>query len=163
MVKVNFKGVVVVTVGDAPVVQAETLSKLIAAHTSGKAAVTALTARVDDPKSYGRIVRDQKGQVKAVVEDKDCNAEQKAICEVNTGIYCLSWPEVKEGLEGLNCNNNQNEYYLTDLVAWAYNSGKGAASVILDDWREVAGVNSRVELADAARHLRDITLTRLAP
>lgn len=162
LVKDDFKGVVVVTVGDAPVVQAETLSKLIAAHKNGKAAVTALTAKVDDPKSYGRIVRDAKGQVQAVVEDKDCSAEQKAICEVNTGIYCLSWPEVKEGLEGLNCNNNQNEYYLTDLVDWAYNSGKGAASVILDDWREVAGVNSRVELADAARHLRDITLTRLA-
>lgn len=158
----KFKGIVIVTVGDAPVIQAETLRALVESHKASGVAVTALTAVVDDPKNYGRIKRDHSGNVQAVVEDKDASPEEKKICEVNTGIYCFSWPEVKEGLNSLTCENKQKEYYLTDLVYWAYKSGKGASSEVLKDWREVAGINSRVELAEAARHLRDVTNTRLA-
>lgn len=160
--KDKFAGTLLVTVGDAPVIQSATLRRLIENHQSSGALVTALTAKVADPKNYGRIARDAQGKVLAVVEDRDCSDAQKKILEVNTGIYCLEWPAVKEGLTGLSCNNSQKEYYLTDLVAWAAKQRGGAASVILDDWREVAGINSRIELAEAARHLRDITLTKLA-
>lgn len=158
----DFNGHVIVTVGDAPVIQSATLKNLLLSHIESGVAVTALTAIVEDPKNYGRIVRDDAGKVRAVVEDRDASEAEKAICEVNTGIYCLSWPQVKDGLQSLTCENMQKEYYLTDLVGWAYKSGAGAAAVALSDWREMAGINSRLELADAARHLRDITVNKLA-
>lgn len=158
----GFSGTLLVTVGDAPVIQSATLAALLAAHRESGAAVTALTAVVDDPKNYGRMVRDGEGKVRGIVEDKDASPEEKLIKEVNTGIYCLEWPTVQAGLNSLSCNNRQKEYYLTDLVAWAYNNKLGTATMVLDDYREVSGINSRVELAEAARHLRDITLTKLA-
>lgn len=158
----NFKGYLIVTVGDAPVIQAETLRALLDKHVLSGAAVTALTAIVDDPKNYGRIVRDQNGAVKAVVEDKDASADEKKIKEVNTGIYCLSWPAVQNGLKDLKCENKQNEYYLTDLVGWAHRAGLGAETQVLEDWREMAGINSRIELSEAMKYLRDIKLSRLS-
>jgi len=158
----DFKGTLIVTVGDAPVIQAESLKALLAHHYATKGIVTALTTELLDAKNYGRILRDYEGRVRGIVEDKDATAEQKLIREINTGIYALAWPEVAEGLKGLSNNNKQNEYYLTDLVAWAYEHAHGAQALILNDPRQVAGINSRLELAEAIRLLRDITIEKLS-
>lgn len=158
----DFKGTLLVTVGDAPVMQAETLKALLEKHRASLSAITALTAHLDEPQGYGRMVRDGKGQIQGIVEDKDATDLQKQIKEVNTGIYCLEWPLMAEGLSGLSCDNRQKEYYLTDLVAWAYGKGLKTESLVLADYREVVGINSRLELAEAARHLRDIVATRLS-
>ncbi|MBU6452308.1 MAG: bifunctional UDP-N-acetylglucosamine diphosphorylase/glucosamine-1-phosphate N-acetyltransferase GlmU [Cyanobacteria bacterium REEB67] len=158
----DFHGTLIVTVGDAPVIQPEPLQALLAHHHAQKATVTALTTELLDAKNYGRILRDYEGRVRSIVEDKDANSEQKLIREINTGIYALAWPEVSEGLKGLSNNNKQKEYYLTDLVAWAYERGHSAHALVLNDSRQVAGINSRLELAEAIRLLRDVTIEKLA-
>ncbi|MBS1993081.1 MAG: bifunctional UDP-N-acetylglucosamine diphosphorylase/glucosamine-1-phosphate N-acetyltransferase GlmU [Cyanobacteria bacterium SZAS LIN-3] len=158
----DFKGTLIVTVGDAPVIQAESLKALLDHHHATRGVVTALTTELLDAKNYGRILRDYEGRVRGIVEDKDATSEQKLIKEINTGIYALAWPEAAEGLKGLSNNNKQNEYYLTDLVAWAYEHGHGAQALVLNDSRQVAGINSRLELAEAIRLLRDITIEKLS-
>ncbi|MBP6746640.1 bifunctional UDP-N-acetylglucosamine diphosphorylase/glucosamine-1-phosphate N-acetyltransferase GlmU [bacterium] len=158
----GFEGTLIVTVGDAPVLQANTLAELLATHRQKKAVITALSTVVPDPKNYGRMVRDQEGKVRGIVEDKDASAGEKLINEVNTGIYCIEWPAAAAGLNSLSCDNKQKEYYLTDLVAWAYHAKLITETMILTDFREVCGINSRVELAEATVHLRDITASRLA-
>jgi bifunctional UDP-N-acetylglucosamine pyrophosphorylase/glucosamine-1-phosphate N-acetyltransferase len=158
----DFEGILIVTVGDAPVIQAESLKALLEHHRQSGALVTALTTELQDAKNYGRIVRDYEGRVRGIIEDKDATAEQKLIREINTGIYAMTWPAVAEGLRGLKNTNKQNEYYLTDLVAWAYNHAHGARGLVLEDERQVAGINSRLELAEAIRLLRDVTIEKLS-
>ncbi len=158
----DFVGTLLVTVGDAPVLQTDTLARLLASHRESKAVITALSTVVPDAKNYGRMVRDQDGKVRGIVEDKDCSPGEKLITEVNTGIYCIEWPAAAAGLSSLSCDNRQKEYYLTDLVAWAYHQKHVTETVVLTDFREVCGINSRVELAEATVHLRDITATKLA-
>jgi bifunctional UDP-N-acetylglucosamine pyrophosphorylase/glucosamine-1-phosphate N-acetyltransferase len=158
----DFEGILIVTVGDAPVIQSQSLKALLDNHRESGAMVTALTTELVDAKNYGRIVRDYEGRVRGIIEDKDATAEQKLIREINTGIYAMTWPAVAEGLAGLKNNNKQNEYYLTDLVAWAYNHAHGAKGLVLEDERQVAGINSRLELAEAIRLLRDITIEKLS-
>lgn len=158
----GFKGTVFVTVGDAPVIQARTLSALLDHHRASGAAITALTANIANPHGYGRMVRDAHGAIKGIVEEKDATDEERKITEVNTGIYCLEWPAMEAGLASLSCDNKQKEYYLTDLISWAYGQKMQTESLVLDDYREVVGINSRIELAEAARHLRDITNARLS-
>ena len=158
----QFEGILIVTVGDAPVIQAQSLRDLLAHHRQSGALVTALTTELSDAKNYGRIMRDYEGRVRGIIEDKDATAEQKLIREINTGIYAMTWPAVEGGLAGLKNNNKQNEYYLTDLVAWAYNHGHGARGLVLEDERQVAGINSRLELAEAIRLLRDLTIEKLS-
>jgi bifunctional UDP-N-acetylglucosamine pyrophosphorylase/glucosamine-1-phosphate N-acetyltransferase len=158
----DFKGTLIVTVGDAPVIQSASLKALLEHHQATAGVVTALTTELLDAKNYGRILRDYEGRVRGIIEDKDATHEQKLIREINTGIYALAWPEVSQGLAGLTNNNKQKEYYLTDLVAWAYEQGHGAQALVLADARQVAGINSRLELAEATALLRDITIERLA-
>jgi|AGTN01.3.fsa_nt_gi UDP-N-acetylglucosamine diphosphorylase/glucosamine-1-phosphate N-acetyltransferase len=158
----DFRGNLVVCVGDAPLLTTETLAKLVATHEKEGAVVTVLTTDVDDPKNYGRIIRDKSGAVTGIVEDKDANDEQRKITEINTAIYALSWPEIDEGLRGLKNENAQGEFYLTDLVGWASGKGIKLAASKASDWKEVAGVNSRIELAEVVRHLRDRTADKLA-
>jgi bifunctional UDP-N-acetylglucosamine pyrophosphorylase/glucosamine-1-phosphate N-acetyltransferase len=158
----DFKGTLLATVGDTPLLQGNTLAALLEQHHRDKATVTLLTTIVDDPKMYGRIIRDENGHVTCIVEDKDCSPEQKKIHEINPAIYCLAWPDVSSGLSGLSNNNNQKEYYLTDLVGWASKNKLKLSSSLTKDWREVAGINSRVELAEANRLMRDRAVEKLA-
>lgn len=158
----DFRGTLLVTVGDTPLLTADTLAELVRKHHEQKAVVSLLTAVVDDPKKYGRIIRDAQGTVEAIVEDKDCTPEQRAINEVNPAIYCFEWPAISEGLKSLRNDNKQQEYYLTDLVAWARSNGLVIGSSVVADWREVIGVNTRVDLAESMKLMRDRVVAHLA-
>lgn len=158
----NFHGDLIVTVGDAPLLSASTFSSLLEKHVSDDAVVTILSAVVEDSKNYGRVLRDARGSVRGIVEDKDATEEEKKVNEINTAIYCFKWPEIEPGLAGLKNDNKQGEYYLPDLAAWAVDQGKKLSASIARDYREVAGINSRVELAEAIRHMRDLTVEKLA-
>lgn len=157
----NFEGTLLVSVADTPLLTYRTLAKLVDTHKETGSVVTLLTTNVDDPKNYGRILRDKQGNVVGIIEDKDATDEQRTIKEVNPAIYCFNWPAIKPGLNGLKNDNRQKEYYLTDLIGWAANEKHKLSSALAEDWREVAGINSRLELAEAHRLLRDMTLHRL--
>lgn len=158
----DYEGTLLVSVADTPLLQGSTLKALLDGHREKNATVTLLTTMVDDPKSYGRIIRGADGQVTSIVEHKDATEEQRKICEINPAIYCFEWPAISPGLDGLTNNNVQSEYYLTDIVGWAFERKLPTAAVVTPDWREVAGINSRMELSEANRLLRDITVNRLS-
>lgn len=158
----NFKGTLLVSVADAPLLSSASFSRLVQAHREKKAAFSLLTTIVDDARSYGRIVRDTKGNVTHIVEDKDASESEKQIREINPAIYCLEWPAVEPGLNSLRNDNKQKEYYLTDLLAWSVDKGLTVADALCDDWREVSGINSRLELAEANKLMRDQVVNRLA-
>ncbi len=158
----GFSGTLLVSVADTPLLQGNTLAALVDGHIKEKSIVTLLTTEVEDAKSYGRILRNADGAVVGIIEDKDASDEQKQIREINPAIYCFDWPTVKPGLFGLTNENRQKEYYLTDMVAWAHKSNLKTSAIQAADWREVAGINSRLELAEATRLLRDMSIQRLA-
>ena len=115
----NFKGDLLITPGDTPLLSLETLAALLSNHRTKEAQVTILTTDLDDPKNYGRIVRAKNGDLLGIVEDKDATPAERAIKEINSAVYCLSYPRVKTGIDNLSNKNKQGEYYLTDVVAWA--------------------------------------------
>lgn len=158
----NFQGTLLVSVADAPLLSSPTFSKLVQAHKEKKAAFSLLTTVVDDARSYGRIVRNGQGSVTHIVEDKDASESEKKIREINPAIYCLEWPAVEPGLSSLRNDNRQKEYYLTDLLAWSVEKGLTVADALCQDWREVSGINSRLELAEANKLMRDQVINRLA-
>ena len=144
----------VVLVGDAPLLKAETLRGLVEAHQKARAAATVLTARLDDPHGYGRIVRGAGGQVRAIVEEKVCTPAQRKIREINSGIICFSLPHLLKHVEKLSANNAQEEFLLTDLIG-IFNRQKLKVTAFSGaEAREVLGVNDRVELAQLEKVLR---------
>jgi bifunctional UDP-N-acetylglucosamine pyrophosphorylase/glucosamine-1-phosphate N-acetyltransferase len=140
-------GTVVLLYGDVPLLRAATLRALVDAHRERKAAATVLTARVGDPHGYGRIIR-ANGRITAIVEEKDATREQRAIDEINSGIYAFDLAPLFGSLASLRAANAQGEYYLTDLVRTYADAGLTVDTVTVDDPREITGVNSRKELAD---------------
>lgn len=147
-------GSVLILCGDTPLLSGATLQRLAAEHETSGAAVTVLTARLDRPFGYGRIVRDSEGRVRRIVEQKDASPEEQAIDEVNSGIYCMALDFLRAHIGRLGSENAQNEYYLTDMVGIAVAEHAGCAAVIADDADEIMGVNDRLQLAHAARILR---------
>ncbi len=157
----EFKGSILVSVSDCPLLKSSTLAGLISAHQSSDASFSLLTTVVEDSKSYGRIIRNDESKVVAIVEDKDCTDEQKAIKEINPAIYCIEWPNLEEGLSSLRNDNRQKEYYLTDLLAWSCSRGLPVSDAP-SDWREVSGINTRIDLSDCNLYMRDATNRSLA-
>jgi bifunctional UDP-N-acetylglucosamine pyrophosphorylase/glucosamine-1-phosphate N-acetyltransferase len=151
-------GTIVVTYGDAPLLTGETLRSLVAAHENAGNAVTILTAHVDDPSGYGRIVRNAAGAVTAVVEQKDAIAEQQAIGEINSGIYAFDAETLRTALDRLTTDNAQGEHYLTDVVGIASAAGSNVAALVVDDVWQTEGVNDRVQLAALHRELNRRTV-----
>jgi len=147
-------GSVLILCGDTPLLTGTTLQRLAAEHTGSGAAVTVLTARLDRPFGYGRIVRDSEGRVRRIVEQKDASPEEQAIDEVNSGIYCMDLAFLRAHIGRLGSENAQNEYYLTDLVGIAVAEHAGCSAVVADDPDEIMGVNDRVQLAYAAKIVR---------
>ena len=141
-------GVTLVLYGDVPLIQAETLKRLVQAAEGGLAI---LTVELADPQGYGRIVRNAEGQVVRIVEQKDATAEERRIREINTGIMAMPTARLGEWLGRLSCNNAQNEYYLTDIVGMAVEAGLPVRTANPQHEWEVLGVNSKVQLAELER------------
>ncbi len=150
--------------GDVPLVRAETLAALINQHRTHRgrgAACTALTVRLDDPTGYGRIVRDTEGRFERIVEQRDATPEERQINEINAGIYCFETRSLFPALDGVQPANSQGEYYLTDVPAILRAAGEDISLYLHTDAREVAGINTRVELAEFEWLLRHRTVRRL--
>jgi bifunctional UDP-N-acetylglucosamine pyrophosphorylase/glucosamine-1-phosphate N-acetyltransferase len=143
------RGTVILLSGDVPLLRAETLELLRDVHESCGAAATVLTAVIDDPHGYGRVVR-EKGAIAAIVEHKDASAAEREIREINSGIYAFDLAPLFDALRGLGSSNAQGEYYLPDLVKIYRSRGLTVETVVLEDPREILGVNSRKELAEVA-------------
>lgn len=147
------KGVVAVFTGDTPLIKQSTIERLVNDHIKDNNSATILTAIVDDPTGYGRIVRDN-NEVSKIVEHKDCTEEELKINEMNSGIYCFDIELLVEALDKLNNNNGQGEYYLTDVIEILKSKNKKVGAVITE-FEETIGVNSRVQLAQAEDILRN--------
>jgi len=145
-------GYLLVMCGDMPLLRPETLRQLIDVCRNRSMAV--LTAQVDNPSGYGRIVRDGTGSIAAIVEDKDASPSELAINEINTGIYCFALEELFERLAKIDSNNAQGEYYLTDMVKVCHAEGESVMGLQLAEAEEAHGVNSRVQLAQAGQILQ---------
>jgi bifunctional UDP-N-acetylglucosamine pyrophosphorylase / glucosamine-1-phosphate N-acetyltransferase len=142
----GFCGDLVVLCGDMPLVKPLTIKRLVdERHRLGAAAVV-LTAVLDDPGRYGRIVRDAKGLLKAIVEYRDADNTIRSIKEVNTGAYCFDWEMLQPILRRLSDKNDQGEYYLTDTVSILVGEGKTVGAIIADDPMEGFGINTTEEL-----------------
>jgi bifunctional UDP-N-acetylglucosamine pyrophosphorylase / glucosamine-1-phosphate N-acetyltransferase len=147
-------GHVLLLYGDVPLVRSATLERLVTHHLESGAAATVLTAQFDDPTGYGRIVRTD-GRISAIVEQKDATEEQRAIREINSGIYVFDLAPLFGAIRAIGSTNAQGEYYLTDLVGIYRERGLIFETVGLGDPTEIVGVNSRRELADVSRILKD--------
>ena len=140
------KGKVLVLNGDVPLIRPETLNKLIEKSIENKEYATLLTAIYDNPKGYGRIIRDEGGNVLAIVEEKDTTDEQKEIKEINAGIYCFDIEELLSALEEIKPNNAQGEYYITDVIGIMNKKGLKTGAVVVEDNTEILGINDRIQL-----------------
>jgi bifunctional UDP-N-acetylglucosamine pyrophosphorylase/glucosamine-1-phosphate N-acetyltransferase len=151
-------GVVVVTYGDTPLLRSRTLAELVAAHRQQGNAVTALTAKVPDPAGYGRIVLDSDGEFSEIVEETDATPEQRAIDEINSGVYAFDGDLLADAVKRVATDNAKGEEYLTDVIAILRADGHRAGFVRAADAIEVEGVNDRVQLAKARRLYNDRVL-----
>lgn len=149
----DFDGSVVVLSGDAPLIDTLTLEGLVKGHLSGGRAMTLLSAVFDNPTGLGRILRDDRGAVLGIVEEKDADDEQRRITEINGGIYVFSRRSLQTALASIDTNNAQGEKYLTDAAARILVTGGDVEAVATDDPWTIAGVNDRAQLAEAGREL----------
>jgi bifunctional UDP-N-acetylglucosamine pyrophosphorylase/glucosamine-1-phosphate N-acetyltransferase len=147
-------GTVLLLYADVPLLQTGTLRRLVESHDAARAAATVLTAVLDDPYGYGRIVRGSDGRIARIVEERDASGSERAIREVNSGIYAFDSKPLFEALRGLAADNAQGEYYLTDLVASYRQRQLKVETMGLDTPDELRGVNSRVDLSELGRILR---------
>jgi bifunctional UDP-N-acetylglucosamine pyrophosphorylase / glucosamine-1-phosphate N-acetyltransferase len=147
-------GTLVLLYGDVPLLRPATLERLVTHHRMHQAAATVLTAIVDRPDGYGRIVRDG-GAIRAIVEHRDASTAERDIREINSGIYAFALEHVFEALHSVGTDNAQREYYLPDVVRIFRARGLVVETVVVDDAQEILGVNSRIELAEVNAVLRD--------
>lgn len=147
----DYEGTVLILCGDTPLIKEDTLRAFIDFHTSKNSDLTVMSTIFDNPTNYGRIIRENDNSLNCIVEEKDANAEQKAIKEVNAGIYCLNWSKIKSAFSQLKTNNAQGEYYLTDIISWGKEQNLNVNAYILEDSDEIYGINSRLNLAQATK------------
>ena len=153
-------GEVLVLPGDTPLLRPETISRLVALHRERGAACTVLSADIEDPTGYGRVVRGKDDKVLRIVEERDASEDEKQITEINTSIYCFRRSVLAPALRRTSPENAQGEYYLTDVVEVLASAGYPVASLVVDDPEEAAGINDRVQLAAAEAVLRRRTADR---
>lgn len=147
----NYDGLVLILCGDTPLVKEETLKEFVEFHKSQNSDLTVMSTIFEDPTNYGRIIRETDNSLKCIVEEKDATPEQKAVKEVNAGIYCLNWGKIKSAFGQLKSNNAQGEYYLTDIISWGKAQNLNVNAYILQNSDEIYGINSRLNLAQAAK------------
>ena len=150
----DFPGDVLVLYGDVPLLQPTTLRALWDAHRRQQATVTLLTACLDNPTGYGRILRDTAGRIRRIVEERDASEIDKAVREINSGVYCLQAPFLFPALRRIGRHNAQGEQYLTDVVAIAVAEQHRVAHVRVADAQEILGVNTSAELVHLETLLR---------
>lgn len=150
----NYSGQVLILCGDTPLITEDTLKKFVEYHRENKSDITVMSAIFENPTNYGRIIRDTDNSLKCIIEEKDATLEQKAIKEVNAGIYCINWAKVKSAFSQLTSNNAQGEYYLTDIIEWGKKNGLSVNAYIMENNIETFGINSRVQLAEALKLLQ---------
>lgn len=149
----DFEGTVVVTNGDVPLLTPDTLQALVDKHEAERAAVTVLSLEFDNPTGYGRIIRGEAGDVVAIVEEKDATDEQRKVREVNSGVFAFDGAVLRDALEHVTPDNAQGEFYITDVLGIARGDGLRVTALTAPDARELAGVNDRVQLAEAGKEL----------
>jgi bifunctional UDP-N-acetylglucosamine pyrophosphorylase / glucosamine-1-phosphate N-acetyltransferase len=151
----DFEGEVLVISADVPLMDTTTLTALIASHRESGAAATILTAILDDPFGYGRIIRSEDGSVSGIVEQLDATEQEAAINEINAGVYVFNSKHLRHSLSKLQSHNAQGERYLTDVAALLVEDGqKVSAEIVSDNWL-VHGINNRVQLAEVAKELNN--------
>lgn len=148
------EGTTIVICGDTPLVTKETLEGLMELHESRGAAATVLTAHMDNPAGYGRVIRSNEGSVTKIVEQKDCSPEEDAVQEINTGTYCFDNAKLFAALDKVTNNNAQQEYYLTDVIGIFREAGETIEAYMTNDAAESIGVNDRVALSEAEGFMR---------
>ena len=146
---------VVVIAGDAPLITGQSLDRLVALCENEQVGAAVLTADVDDPHGYGRIIRDPENGILRIVEEKDADADEREVHEVNSSIYAFHAGALKRALADIKPNNAQSEEYLTDAIEIIRASGKKVVPVVADDYFEILGVNNRIQLAEATAIMRD--------
>ena len=157
----KFNGTVLILCGDVPLVKMETLRSFIDTFWRNESVLSVLTAVVENPFGYGRIVRNKAGWLERIVEEKDATEEEKLIPEINTGIFCVKASYLREGLREIGQENAQGEYYLTDLVEIGRSRGLRCSAHMVSDPTEVMGINTRIDLATAEEVLRQEKLKEL--
>lgn len=150
------EGTVLVLAGDTPMLTGASLEALLEVHHNGKFAASVMTAEHPDPTGYGRIVRSEDGSLLRIVEERDASDEEKAIYEVNSGVYAFDGAKLAAAIGKLKNDNSQGELYLTDVLEILRNDGGSIAAVLIEDFIEILGVNDRAQLAESAALLRDL-------
>ncbi len=150
----DFNGDVLVLSGDVPLLTAKTMRNLINSHRESGAAMTVLTATIDDPTGYGRIVRLPDGHVDRIVEQKDATPDETKVNEINSGIYVFKRKELFDALRYVTPENSQHEYYLTDVFGYFVHHGMKVSAVLADHFDEIRGVNTAAQLKEAERALK---------
>ena len=157
----NFKGQVIILCGDTPLITEKTLQEFIDFHNQNNSDLTVMSTIFENPTNYGRIIRDIDNSLKCIVEEKDATPDQKAVKEVNAGIYCLNWEKIKPAFSQLTSNNAQGEYYLTDIIEWGKKNKLNVNAYIMQNNEEIYGINSRSNLATATKIMNTRKLNSL--
>jgi bifunctional UDP-N-acetylglucosamine pyrophosphorylase/glucosamine-1-phosphate N-acetyltransferase len=157
----NSDSLVLVLSGDVPMIRVETLQKLIEDHDNTSAACSILSVRLENPTGYGRIIRDENGTFRKIVEQRDATQDERQVREINSGIYCFESKALFDALRKIEPKNDQGEYYLTDVAEIILASGGTVSVYLINDPREVSGINTRAELAEFENLIRRAAIRRL--
>lgn len=148
-------GPVLILYGDTPLLRKETIAEFVKKHKENDSDLTVMTALFDDPAGYGRIVKDEAGNLNAIVEEKDAGLETKKIKEINSGVNCVDSELLSDFLKNMDNDNVQNEYYLTDIIEFAVKKEKDINTYTVNDADEIIGINTRKQQAEAEKILRN--------
>ena len=151
----DFDGEVIILCGDTPLITSETIKEFVEYHRDNKSDLTVMSAIFENPTNYGRIIRNQDSSLNSIVEEKDATPEQKAVKEINAGIYCINWAKIKPAFNELTSNNAQGEYYLTDIIKWGNEKNLSVNAYTLKNNEEIFGINSKTHLAEATKMLNN--------
>jgi bifunctional UDP-N-acetylglucosamine pyrophosphorylase/glucosamine-1-phosphate N-acetyltransferase len=157
----GLSGSLILLAGDGPLVKPDTLRRLAERHASGRNDATVLTVIMDDPAGYGRVIRDREGRFSRLVEQRDASREELSVREVNVSLYCFEIPALLDALDHLKADNDQGEYYVTDVPRILLDQGRRVGIFLHDDAEEMSSINSRVQLAGIERRLRERKLGEL--
>jgi len=150
----NYKGDVLILSGDVPLLSVETMKNLIDQHRNSNAKATILTTVLENPFGYGRIIKDENGNVLKIVEEKDSSNDEKAVREINSGTYCFDWESLNKYIKELNPSNSQKEYYLTDVIKLFVDNQISVKSYQVNNPDEVLGINDRITLSYVSKKIR---------